>query len=92
MIIGYRHRGLERYATQGDRSKLQQTHIAKIRLVLTRLEAATAPEQLNQPGYNFHPLKGNLEGHYSVKISGNWRITFRFEGEDATDVDYLDYH
>ena len=92
MITSYRHKGLERYATQGDRSKLQQAHIVKIRLILTRLEAASSPEQMNQPGYNFHPLKGDLAGFYAVKVSGNWRITFRFEGENAADVDYVDYH
>ncbi|MEZ0485784.1 type II toxin-antitoxin system RelE/ParE family toxin [Fibrella aquatica] len=92
MIVSYRHKGLERYATQGDRSKLQQAHLVKIRLILTRLEAATGPEQMNQPGYSFHPLKGNLEGYYAVKVSGNWRIIFRFEGENAADVDYVDYH
>ncbi len=92
MIISYRHKGLERYATQGDRSKLQQAHLVKIKLILTRLEAATGPEQMNQPGYSFHSLKGNLEGFYAVKVSGNWRIIFRFEGENAADVDYVDYH
>ena len=92
MIVSYRHKGLERYATQGDRSKLQQKHIAKIRLILTRLDAATSPEQLNQPGSNFHSLKGDLSGFYAVKVSGNWRVIFRFEGENAADVDYIDYH
>lgn len=92
MIVSYRNESLERYATKGDRSKLQQVHIVKIRLILTRLEAATSPEQMNQPGYNFHPLKGDLEGFYAVKVSGNWRITFRFEGENAADIDYVDYH
>jgi proteic killer suppression protein len=92
MIISYRHKGLEFYATKGDRSKLQQNHVAKIRLILTRLDAATAPEQMNQVGYDFHALKGDLKGFYAVKVSGNWRIIFRFEGENAADVDYLDYH
>lgn len=47
---------------------------------------------MNQPTYDFHPLKGDLRGFYAVKVSGNWRIIFRFEGENAVDVDYLDYH
>lgn len=92
MIISYRHKGLELYGTKGDRSKLQQSHISKIRLILTRLDAAKSPEELNQPGYGFHPLKGDLKGFYAVKVSGNWRLIFRFEGENAADVDYLDYH
>jgi toxin HigB-1 len=88
MIISYRHKGLELYATKGDRSRLQQSHIAKIRLILTRLDTAKSPEEMNQPGYGFHSLKG----FYAVKVSGNWRIIFRFIGENAADVDYLDYH
>lgn len=92
MIVSYRHKGLELYATRGDRSKLQQSHIARIRLILTRLDAAQSPEEMNQPGYGFHPLKGTLKGYFAVKISGNWRLIFRFEGENAADVDYLDYH
>ena len=92
MIVSYRHKGLELYATRGDRSKLQQSHIARIRLILTRQDAAQSPEEMNQPGYGFHPLKGTLKGYFAVKISGNWRLIFRFEGENAADVDYLDYH
>lgn len=92
MIVNFRHKGLELYARKGDRSKLIASHIPKIRLVLTRLDAAKSPDELNQPGYSFHSLKGNLKGFYSVKVSGNWRIIFRLEDENATDVDYLDYH
>ena len=92
MIINYRHKGLELYATKGDRSKLLAAHIPKIRLILTRLDAASSPEQMNQVGYGFHALKGDLKGFYAVKVSGHWRIIFRFEGENAVDVDYLDYH
>ncbi len=92
MIITYQHKGLELYATKGDRSKIQQSHIAKIRLILTRLDAAKSPEEMNQPGYGFHSLKGELKGFYAVKVSGNWRIIFRFIGDNAADIDYLDYH
>ena len=92
MIISYRHKGLELYATKGDRSKLQQKHVEKIKLILTRLDAAKSPQTMNQPGANFHSLSGELAGFYAVKVSGNYRIIFRFEGENAHDVDYLDYH
>ncbi len=92
MIINYRSKGLELYATKGDRLKLAPAHISKIRLILTRLDAVTSPEQMNQPGYDFHSLKGNYKGYYAVKVSGNWRLIFRFENENAYDVDYLDYH
>lgn len=92
MILTYRHKGLEIYALKGDRSKLQQSHIPKIRLILSRLDKATSPEMMDQPGYNFHLLKGGLRGFYSVKVSENWRIIFRFEDENVIDVDYVDYH
>jgi proteic killer suppression protein len=92
MIISYRHKGLELYATKGDRSKLQQTHVQKIKLILSRLDAAKNAQVMNQAGYHFHQLSGDLAGFYSVKVNGNWRIIFRFEGENAYDVDYVDYH
>ena len=92
MIVSYRHKGLELYATKGDRSKLQQHYVEKIKLILTRLDAAKTAQTMNQPGSNFHQLSGELQGFYAVKVSGNYRIIFRFEGENAYDVDYLDYH
>ncbi|MRS62347.1 peptidase [Larkinella terrae] len=92
MIVSYRHKGLELYALKGDRSKLHQLHVQKIKMILTRLEAASSAQELDQPGYKFHALSGDLQGFYSVKVSGNYRIIFRFDGENACDVDYLDYH
>ncbi|ODS83226.1 MAG: peptidase [Cytophagaceae bacterium SCN 52-12] len=92
MIINYRHKGLQLYAEKGDRSRLQQSHIAKIKLILTRLDAASVPENMNEIGYRFHALKGDLNGFFSVRVSGNWRIIFRFENGNAYDVDYIDYH
>lgn len=59
---------------------------------MSRLDVSTSPDQMNQPGYNFHMLKGDLKGYYSVKVSGNWLIIFSFEGENAKDVDFIDYH
>lgn len=56
------------------------------------MDAATCPANMNAPGYGLHPLKGELEGHWAVRVSGNWRLTFRFEGEDAVLIDYQDYH
>ncbi|WP_310588282.1 type II toxin-antitoxin system RelE/ParE family toxin [Larkinella terrae] len=91
-MVSYRHKGLELYALKGDRSKLHQLHVQKIKMILTRLEAASSAQELDQPGYKFHALSGDLQGFYSVKVSGNYRIIFRFDGENACDVDYLDYH
>ena len=60
--------------------------------MLDRLEAATKPEDMNLPGYRWHPLKDDRKGAYAVAVSGNWRITFKFDGEDAIDVDLEDYY
>ncbi|MFY9465063.1 MAG: type II toxin-antitoxin system RelE/ParE family toxin [Sediminibacterium sp.] len=92
MIVNFRHKGLRLYYEKGDASKLPSQHVPKIRLILTRLDAANKPEELNVPGYGFHSLSGELKGFWSVKVSGNYRIIFRFESENAHDVDYLDYH
>ncbi len=61
-------------------------------MLLAALDTAQSVEDMNIPGYKFHPLKGHRKGIYAVTVSGNWRITFRFNGEDATDVDLEDYH
>lgn len=66
--------------------------MARIERLLDRLDAAAKPEDMGLPGYRFHPLKGERKGTYPVSVSGNWRLTFRFVGEDATDVDLEDYH
>ena len=67
-------------------------HVPKLLRVLSALDEAKRPDEMNLAGFRFHSLKGELKGHYAVSISGNWRVTFRFEGENAADVDYLDYH
>lgn len=59
---------------------------------MTRLEASAKPSDMDLPGLRLHPLKGDLKGYYAVEVSGNWRIVFRFDGEDAADVDLIDYH
>lgn len=92
MIVTYRHKGLELYARKGDRSKLPQAQIARIRLILTRLDAAANAVEMNQPGYHFHALSGDLKGFHSVRVTGNYRIIFRFEEGNVYDVDYVDYH
>lgn len=92
MIISFQHKGLRLFYEKGDLSKLQPQHVRKIQNILTRLEAATSPEMLNVPGYGFHRLSGVLKDFWAVKVDKNYRIIFRFEGENACDVDYLDYH
>lgn len=60
--------------------------------MLTTLDSAKRADDMNAPGWRFHPLIGNFAGHYSVTVNGNWRLTFAFENENAELVDYLDYH
>jgi proteic killer suppression protein len=92
MIISFKHKGLRIFYEKGDPSKLQPQHIRKIQNILTRLDAATNAEMLKVPGYDFHKLSGDLKDFWSVKVDKNYRIIFKFKGENACDVDYLDYH
>lgn len=92
MILTIRHKGVKSFYDTGDTSKLPAQDIVRIKRVLTRLDAAKSPEQMNYPGSDFHRLKGQLQDFYSVKVRANWKIIFRFAGEDVVDVDYLDYH
>jgi toxin HigB-1 len=92
VIQGFRHRGLERFFLTGAKSGIRPDHADRLRLVLGRLAAATAPRDMDLPGLRLHPLKGKLKGRWSVSISGNWRVTFAFSGKDIVDVDYEDYH
>ena len=71
---------------------VQAKHAARLRLILGRLNAAREPKDMDLPGLRLHKMSGNLEGFLSVEVSGNWRVIFRFEGQDVFDVDYLDYH
>ena len=92
MIQSFRHKGLQRFAETGSKAGIQPEHAKKLRNLLTALDVASRPSDMNAPGYGLHALRGNLAGHWSVTISGNWRPTFAFEGEDAILVDYQDYH
>lgn len=92
MIKSFLHRGLKAFFEAGSKAGIQPHHAAKLGRQLARLDAAGAPEDMNLPGWRLHPLTGNLAGHWSVTVNGNWRLTFRFEGENAILVDYQDYH
>ena len=92
MIESFRHRGLKRLYEQGDGSKVRADQLDRISDVLLHLDKAQEPEDLDLPGYRLHPLKGDLKGYWSVTISRNWRITFRFEDGDAYEVGLVDYH
>lgn len=92
MIRTIKHRGLKRLFVQDDSSKVRADQLTRIRDVLAHLDGAVKPSDLDLPGYRLHRLKGDMKGHWSVTISGNWRITFRFEDGEALDVDLVDYH
>ncbi len=92
MIKTFRHRGLKRLFQDGDSSKVRPDQLKRITDVLAHLDAALRPVDLDLPGYRLHSLKGDRKGYWSVSISGNWRIIFRFEDGDAFDVDLVDYH
>ena len=92
MIKSFLHKGIENFFMTGRTSGIQANHAAKIRLILTNLEAAEKPEDMDLPGLALHPLKGGRKTFWAVKVSRNWRITFRFGGRDAELVHYEDYH
>jgi len=92
MIESIQHKGLKLLWEKDNISKLPATQIIKIKMILTLLNNAVSVEDLNFPGSNLHLLKGDLAGFWSVKINGNYRLIFRFEKENAFDIDYIDYH
>ena len=75
------------------KAKLPDDLVPKLRRILTLLNYAKHPRNLAaQPGFRLHQLKGNMRGIWSVRVSRNWRVIFRFENEEAVDVDLVDYH
>ena len=87
-----RHKGLRALAEQDQARRLPGDLVPKLRRVLTLLDEARHPGDLAQPGYRLHPLKGDMAGLWSIRVSGNWRVVFRFENNEAVDVDLVDYH
>ncbi len=92
MLKRIRHRGLRRLYDEGKARGLNTDHVGKLRLILAALDAAEAPGDMDIAGWRLHPLKGSRKGQWSVWVSGNWRVTFRFDGTNANDVNYEDYH
>ena len=92
VIRSYRHKGLKLFAESGSKAGIQPMHAVRLKRLLTALNVANRPGDMDAPGNNLHPLKAELAGHWSVKVNGNWRLTFSFEGEDVILVDYQDYH
>ena len=92
MIKSFRHRGLQRLYERGDSSRINPILVEKIETALGLLDVAETPEAVNLPGYRLHPLRGDLRGFWSIRVSGNWRLIFRFDDRDVCDVDLVDYH
>lgn len=92
VIKSYRHKGLKRFAETGSKAGIQPKHAGRLRRLLTALNVASVPQDMDAPGNQLHPLEGNLANHWAVSVSGNWRLTFSFDGEDVIFVDYQDYH
>jgi proteic killer suppression protein len=92
VIKSFRHRGLKALYEGRRPAKVAPDHAAKLARILTVLDRSSGAKGMDLPGFRLHPLKGARKGHYAVSVSGNWRVTFRFEGGHAVDVDYLDYH
>ena len=92
VITSFRHKGLETFFLTGSSKGIQAKHKKRLRLILGRLHASRHAQDMNLPGLQLHPLTGKRSGTWSVWVSGNWRVTFRFSGEDAEIVNYEDYH
>lgn len=92
VIRSFKHRGLKAlYDGRTDR-RVAPEHLEKLRDILTALDLSRTSQDMDLPGFRLHALKGVLKGFYAVSVSGNWRVTFRFEDGDAADVNYADYH
>ena len=92
VIRTFKHKGLEAFFLDGSRKGIQPGHSMRLADILDRLDAAATVQDMDFPGSGLHPLKGQLKGLWAVKVSGNWRVTFRYEDGDASVVDYVDYH
>jgi proteic killer suppression protein len=92
VIKSFRHRGVEHFFRTGSKAGIQAKHANRLGVQLFALNNAKRASDMNAPGWGLHPLKGTLKDLWSISVSGNWRLTFAFEGEDAILVDYQDYH
>jgi proteic killer suppression protein len=92
VIRSFRHKGVQQFFETGSKAGIQPKHAARLAIKLDVLDDAVGVEDMQWPGWKCHALRGELEGHWAVSVSGNWRLTFTFEGKNAVLVDYQDYH
>ena len=92
MILSFRHKGLEAFFLTGSKAGIQTVHAKRLRELLTALNVAHGPQDMGRPSWRLHELRGDRAGFYAVTVQANWRLVFRFDGDDVELVDYLDYH
>ena len=92
MIKSFQHKGLEAFFRSGSKAGIQAHQSDRLKTMLFALDSATKAVDMNAPGWRLHALTGKRKGYWSVSVSGNWRLIFRFTGSDAELIDYLDYH
>ena len=92
VIRSFRHSGIEKFFHTGSKAGIQPRHADKLSLQLFALNRAKSAADMAAPGWNLHSMMGKLKGHWSIRVDGNWRLTFAFDEEDAVLVDYQDYH
>jgi len=92
VIRNIRHKGLKRLYEENDSRGVMSEHVVELRDIPARLDAARSVADMDLPGFRLHPLKGQLKGIWSVTVRSNWRVVFRFDDQDAFDIDYVDYH
>jgi proteic killer suppression protein len=92
MIKSFIHKGLRKFYASGSTAGIQKRHEKKLRLILTNLDQAQEPDDMDLPGLFMHLLKGDRKDIWSVRVSGNWRLTYRFTERDVEIVNYEDYH
>ena len=92
LTVKIRDKGLRALHERDDRARLPANLVPRIRRILFRFQEATNPRSADAPGFRLHPLKGDHAGRWSVRVSGNWRVVFRFENAEVVDVDLVDYH
>jgi proteic killer suppression protein len=92
VIKNFRHKGLKKFYLTGSHAGIQPSHASRLARQLARLNSAASPMDMNLPGWNLHPLKGDLAEKWAINVTGNWRLIFKFKNGDAFGIDYDDYH
>ena len=92
MIQKFKHKGLKQLFESGNSAGVNPEHVTRLRRILALIETAEATDDMDLPGLHLHELKGSRKGTWSVRVSGNWRVTFKLQKGDAFDVNYEDYH